>query len=76
MSYGRIRASGRTTARSFAIADDAAAQVKACLRKRASAPRRVGLLYRVRTVVRDEAWSQPDPDEQLAAWFVRPCDAP
>lgn len=75
MSYGRIGTAGRTRAQSFVMADDAAAQVKACLRKRASAPRRIGVPYRVQTVVRDEAWAQPDLDEQLAAWFVGPADA-
>jgi predicted DNA-binding WGR domain protein len=76
MSYGRIGTAGRTRAQSFAMADEAAAQVKACLRKRASAPRRIGVPYHVRTVVRDEAWDQPDLDEQVAAWFIRLDDAP
>ena len=42
MSYGRIGTMGRSKVRSFATAADAQAQVHACLRKRATAPRRIG----------------------------------
>ena len=41
MRYGRIGSSGRTKARSFACLDQAAKQVRVCLRKRATAPRRI-----------------------------------
>ena len=43
MSYGRIGALGRTKVRSFSTTEEAQAQVRACLRKRATAPRRIGV---------------------------------
>jgi predicted DNA-binding WGR domain protein len=52
MRYGRIGARGRTKARSFSSADEAAAQVKACLRRRASAPRWLGVAYRPRSAIK------------------------
>ena len=52
MSYGRIGTMGRAKVRSFATTDDALAQVNACLRKRATAPRRVGVAYHVRSVTK------------------------
>ena len=69
MTYGRIGTSGRTTTRSFPIAEAAQAQVTACLRKRASAPRRIGVAYRVRSAVRSEEWCEHDLDERLRTWF-------
>jgi len=45
MSYGRIGRSGCIKTRSFPRADEARAQVVACLGKRASAPRRIGVAY-------------------------------
>jgi predicted DNA-binding WGR domain protein len=69
MSYGRIGTLGRTKARSFSTADEAAAQVTVCLRKRASAPRRIGVAYQVRSVGRGKAWCQPDLDEQIFTWL-------
>ena len=42
MSYGRIGTTRRSKVRSFATAADAQVQVHACLRKRATAPRRIG----------------------------------
>lgn len=69
MSYGRIGALGRTKARSFSSADDAAAQVKTCLQKRAGAPRRIGVAYRVRSAVQSGDWRIPDLDERLGTWF-------
>ena len=69
MSYGRIGCSGRTKARSFPMAEEARAQVMACLRKRASAPRRIGVAYRVRSAVRSTEWCEPDLDERLRIWF-------
>jgi len=69
MSYGRIGALGRTKARSFPSADGAAAEVKACLRKRASAPRRIGVAYRVRSAKQNGDWHTPDLEERLCAWF-------
>src|SRR5476651_1899897 len=76
MSYGRIGTLGRTKARSFSTADEAAAQVTVCLRKRASAPRRIGVAYQVRSVGRGKAWCQPDLDEQIFTWLSSPSDAP
>jgi predicted DNA-binding WGR domain protein len=40
MNYGRIGTTGRTKIRSFPTTEEAQTQVKTCLRKRASAPRR------------------------------------
>jgi predicted DNA-binding WGR domain protein len=76
MSYGRIGALGRTKARSFASADEAAAQVKACLRRRASAPRRIGVAYRLRSAVQTDEWRQFDGAEQLCSGFSETADAP
>lgn len=69
ISYGRIGMPGRAKVRSFQTDSEAAAQVRACLRKRASAPRRIGMAYQVLRVVRGKAWYQPDLDEQLHSWF-------
>lgn len=52
MSYGRIGTMGRSKIRSFATTEDALAQVNACLRKRATAPRRIGVAYHVRRVTK------------------------
>jgi predicted DNA-binding WGR domain protein len=69
MSYGRIGTSGRTKTRSFPMAEEARAQVMACLQKRARAPRRIGVAYRVRTAVRSTEWGEPALDERLRTWF-------
>ena len=69
ISYGRIGTPGRTKVRSFQTDIEAAAQVRTCLRKRASAPRRIGVAYQVLRVARGKAWYQPDLDEQLHSWF-------
>ncbi len=69
MSYGRIGSRGRTKVRSFQTDIAVAAQVRTCLRKRASAPQRIGVAYQVRRAVRGEAWYQPDLDKQLRSWF-------
>jgi predicted DNA-binding WGR domain protein len=69
MNYGRIGTLGRTKTRSFRTIFDAAAQVETCLRKRASAPRRIGVAYRLRSVVQAEAWCRPELDTQWRAWF-------
>ena len=47
MTYGRIGTAGRTKVRSFPTLDDARTQVEACLRKRATAPRRIGVAYQI-----------------------------
>ena len=59
MSYGRIGTMGRSKIRSFATAADAQAEVDGCLRKRASAPRRIGVAYRLRRASQAADWSQP-----------------
>src|SRR5579862_7098883 len=69
MNYGRIGTAGRTEVRSFCTPEDAQAQVDACLRKRATAPRRIGVAYRVQRIVRSEEWRQPGLDNRLDAWF-------
>ena len=69
MSYGRIGTFGRTKARSFSTADAAAAAVKACLRKRASAPHRIGVAYRLKSAAQYGDWRLPGLDERLCAWF-------
>ncbi len=38
--------------------------------KGASAPRRIGVGYQVKSAVRSRDWSQSDLDERLHAWFV------
>ena len=48
MSYGRIGTAGRNKTRSFPNIDEARAQVRSCLKKRATAPRRIGVAYQVR----------------------------
>ncbi|MFK3890598.1 WGR domain-containing protein [Sphingomonas sp. NPDC079357] len=44
-AWGRIGAPGRTLMRSFAAEDEALRYVRALLRRRASAPRRLGVRY-------------------------------
>jgi predicted DNA-binding WGR domain protein len=72
MSYGRIGTMGRSKIRSFATAADAQAQVQACLRKRARAPRRIGVAYRLRRAIQFGDWSQSELDDPLHAWFDGP----
>jgi predicted DNA-binding WGR domain protein len=75
MTYGRIGTFGRVKSRSFSTAEAAAAEVKACLRKRASAPRRIGVAYRLRSAAQHGDWHFSELDERLCAWFPRPADA-
>ena len=65
MSYGRIGAMGRSKVRSFATAAAAQAEVHACLRKRAAAPRRIGVAYRLRRASQSGDWSLPDLEDRL-----------
>ena len=44
-TYGRIGRSGRTLTKSFSTREEARGEVKACLDRRASAPRRIGVAY-------------------------------
>lgn len=46
-AWGRIGAPGRTLTRSFAAEDEALRYVRALLRRRAGAPRRLGTAYRL-----------------------------
>jgi predicted DNA-binding WGR domain protein len=50
MTYGRIGTLGRTKALSFDRVEDAVVAVQERLRRRATAPRRIGVAYRVLTV--------------------------
>jgi predicted DNA-binding WGR domain protein len=72
MSYGRIGTTGRSKIRSFVTAAAAQAQVHACLRRRATAPRRIGVAYRLRRVRQSGDWSQSEVDDRLDAWFAGP----
>jgi predicted DNA-binding WGR domain protein len=56
MSYGRIGVQGRTKTRSFCSRSNAIRQVQACLQRRATAPRRIGVPYRLRGVRHDDDW--------------------
>jgi predicted DNA-binding WGR domain protein len=72
ISYGRIGTMGRSKVRSFATAADAQTQVHACLRKRATAPRRIGVRYRLRRASQAGSWSESGLDDRLRAWFDGP----
>jgi predicted DNA-binding WGR domain protein len=76
MSYGRIGALGRTKVRSFSTTEDAQAQVRACLRKRATAPRRIGAAYRVRRMDGCTTWLPPELADRHGAWFAAASDQP
>ena len=75
MSYGRIGTIGRSKIRSFATIEDAQDEVRACLRKRATAPRRIGVAYHVHRVDRNERWTEPGFDDRLRGWFPPAADA-
>ena len=47
MRYGRIGTTGRMKVRSFPVFAEARDQVAVCLRRRATAPRRIGVAYEV-----------------------------
>jgi predicted DNA-binding WGR domain protein len=74
MNYGRIGTAGRSKIRSFASFEAAQVQVHACLRKRATAPRRIGVGYRVQRAERTESWREPELDDRLRAWFPTPAE--
>ena len=65
MTYGRVGTAGRTKARSYSSIADATSAVQACLRRRATAPRRIGVAYRLRDVVCEQAWPAADLAEPL-----------
>jgi predicted DNA-binding WGR domain protein len=71
MSYGRIGTMGRSKIRSFATIEDAQDQVRACLQKRATASRRIGVAYHVHRVDRNESWREPDSAIDFAGCFRR-----
>ena len=74
MSYGRIGAAGRTKVRSFETAEAARAQAYVCLRKRATAPRRIGDGYQLQRVDGSMAWQDATFNERLGTWFPVPPD--
>jgi hypothetical protein len=79
MSYGRIGTMGRSKVRSFVTAADAEAEVHACLRKRATAPRRIGVAYCLRRASMSGDWSRSERNDRLRDWFGgsdRPGDLP
>jgi len=65
MNYGRIGTAGRTKVRSFETVEAAQAQVRVCLRKRATAPRRIGVGYELQRVAGSTNW----PDAALNQWL-------
>jgi len=69
MSYGRIGTLGQSKVRSFGTMEAAQAQVRACLRKRATAPLRIGVAYCLRHAETSEGWREPGLDDLLAGWF-------
>jgi hypothetical protein len=76
MSYGRIGALGRTKVRSFSTTEEAQAQMHACLRKRATAPRRIGVAYRVWCMDGCTTWLPPELADPHGAWFAAASDQP
>jgi len=67
MRYGPIGSLGQSKTRSFGGIDDAIASVEACLRKRAPAPRRIGVAYRLRRAVSGRDWQALDAGLQSFA---------
>ncbi|MGE5755819.1 MAG: hypothetical protein ACM35G_08900 [Planctomycetaceae bacterium] len=57
ISYGRIGTAGRS--RSYALDDEEEARhlAQSILKRRASAPRRIGVAYRVRELIDPEGWA-------------------
>ena len=76
MRYGRIGALGRTKVRSISTTEDAQAQVPACLRKRATAPRRIGVAYHVRRMDGCRTWLPPELADPHGAWSAVANDQP
>ena len=74
MSHGRIGAMGRSKVRSFATAAAAQAEVHACLRKRAAAPRRMRSGIRLRRAGRSGDWSLPDLEDRLIYGTANACE--
>ena len=76
MSYGRVGALGRTKVRSFSTTEEAHAQVRSCLRKRATVPRRIGVAYCVRRIDGCTAWLPCELADPHGAWFAAANDQP
>jgi predicted DNA-binding WGR domain protein len=74
MAYGRIGTRGRTKTRSFSSHGDAVRRIQACLQRRATAPRRIGVPYRLRGVRHDECWCAAGLTAPLQA-FAAPAAA-
>lgn len=57
VTYGRIGRRGRSV--TYSAADDAAAAaiVRSCLHRRASAPKRIGVPYQIRELVDPKEWA-------------------
>lgn len=57
VTYGRIGRRGRSV--TYAAADDAVAAgiIRQCLQRRVSAPKRIGVPYRVRELVDPKEWA-------------------
>jgi predicted DNA-binding WGR domain protein len=67
MSYGRIGTTGRSKIRSFPHVDDARAQVRSCLKRRATAPQRIGVGYQMRGLEGSMAWVSSEQEEGFPA---------
>ncbi|MGA9864869.1 MAG: WGR domain-containing protein [Acetobacteraceae bacterium] len=67
MRYGRIGSLSQSRTQSFGGVDEAVALVAACLRKRATAPRRIGVAYRLRRAVCGPDWQALDAGLQSFA---------
>jgi hypothetical protein len=57
ISYGRIGTAGRS--RSYVVRDEEQARhlAQSILKRRASAPRRIGVAYRIRELIDPEGWA-------------------
>jgi hypothetical protein len=76
MTYGRIGALGCTKVRSFSTTEEAQAQVRACPRKRATAPRRIGVAYRVRRMDGCTTWLPRELADPHGAWSAAASNQP
>jgi predicted DNA-binding WGR domain protein len=69
MTYGRIGTVGRTKSRSFTCIEDAASVIDACLRRRATLPRRLGAAYRLRSIEFETGWKLDGLSERLTGFM-------
>jgi hypothetical protein len=74
MSYGRIGTAGRTKVRSFETVEAARTQVRVCLRKRATAPRRIGVGYQLQRVDGSTIWLDAALNQWPGTWLPAPSD--